>query len=497
MIGIEGQKVIEAKEMARIEKESIQEGASSEGYMLKAGEGIARRVEAFIEERKRAKKVTLLVGKGNNGGDAFVAGTFLMRRGFEVQAYHLVEAGDSSPLCKKHEKNFSGAGGKVIRGNEVPLEGVIVDGLLGTGFQGELEGTILEVIHKANRSRLPILSIDIPSGVNGNTGEVNPEAIYATETIYLGLPKLGFFIGDGYNYIGKLFQVDFGIDPKYLEKAQGNAFVVDEKVMPDLLPAIQRVRHKYQAGYVIALAGSPGMPGAAMLSCLAALRSGAGIVRLFHPKGMEDELIAAPHELIRNPYSWEDPSPIFEEAKRAKACLIGPGLGKGKEVCSFVQAVVSKLALPMVIDADGLYHLKEFPKRAVLTPHYKEMLHLLGKEKLTHGDCERFANQNGVTLVLKGAPTWIFHPEAAPLIIPKGDPGMATAGTGDVLTGMIAAFLAQGLQGREAATLGVYLHGTCGEIVASKQTSYDLIASDLIEVLPEAFQTLLARSLQE
>ena len=151
----------------------------------------------------------------------------------------------------------------------------------------------------------------------------------------------------------------------------------------------------------------------------------------------------------------------------------------------------------MVIDADGLYHIKVFPKGAILTPHYKEMLHLLGKEELSHDDCQKFADQNEVTIVLKGAPTWVFHPNSPLLIVPKGDPGMATAGTGDVLTGMIAALLAQGLQGREAATLGVYLHGTCGEIVATKQTSYDLIASDLIEVLPEAFQTLLARLPQE
>lgn len=490
-MNIVGQKVVEAGEMARVEKLSIKEGASDEGYMLKAGEGIARRVELFIEEKKQAKKITLLAGKGNNGGDAFVAGTFLLNGGYEVQAYHLVDASKASPLCQKHEKNFRHAGGIVKRGDEVPLQGVIVDGLLGTGFQGKLEGKILGVIENANQSRLPILAIDIPSGVNGNTGEVNPTAVKASETIYLGMPKIGFFIGQGYNYIGKLSHVDFGMDEKYIKEAKEKGFLINDQEMPALLPPIERIRHKYQAGYVIALAGSPGMPGAAMLSCLAALRSGAGIVRLFHPKGMEEEFAAAPLELIRHPYSWEDPDPIFEEAKRAKACLIGPGVGKGEGMHSFIQSVVSKLHLPMVIDADALYHLKVFPKGAILTPHGREMLHLLGKDQLSHDDCQAFAQQGEVTVVLKGAPTWIFHPKTSPLIIPKGDPGMATAGTGDVLTGMIAALLAQGLQGREAAALGVYLHGTCGEIVAAKQTSYDLIASDLIEALPEAFQQLL------
>lgn len=494
---IEGQKVIEAGEMAHIEKLSIEDGASSEGYMLKAGEGIAKRIESFVEEKGRAKKITLLVGKGNNGGDAFVAGTFLLNGGFEVQAYHLVDATESSPLCQKHEKKFIQAGGVVKRGEELPLEGILVDGLLGTGFEGKLEREIVEVIERANRSKLPILAIDIPSGVNGNTGEVDPIAIKAHETIYLGMPKIGFFIGQGYNYVGKLTRVDFGLGQKYCAMARGKGVVINDRAMPDLLPPIERVRHKYQAGYVIALAGSPGMPGAAMLSCLAALRSGAGIVRLFHPKGMEEEFAAAPLELIRHPYSWEVPDPIFEEAKRAKACLIGPGVGKGEGIHTFVQSVVSKLDLPMVIDADALYHLKVFPKGAILTPHYREMLHLLGKEELSHDDCQTFVDQGEVTVVLKGAPTWVFHPKTTPLIIPKGDPGMATAGTGDVLTGMIAALLAQGLKGREAAALGVYLHGTCGEIVAAKQTSYDLIASDLIEVLPEAFQQLLKQSSQE
>lgn len=221
------------------------------------------------------------------------------------------------------------------------------------------------MIEQANRSKLPILAIDIPSGVNGNTGVVAPIAIKAQETIYLGMPKIGFFIGQGYNFIGKLSRVDFGMDEKYITQAKGKAFLINDQAVPALLPPIERVRHKYQAGYVIALAGSPGMPGAAMLSCLAALRSGAGIVRLFHPKGMEEEFAVAPLELIRHPYSWREPEPIFEEAKRAKACLIGPGIGK--EMCSFIQSVVSKLDLPMVIDADALYHLKVFPKGAILT----------------------------------------------------------------------------------------------------------------------------------
>ncbi|MCB1106747.1 MAG: NAD(P)H-hydrate dehydratase [Chlamydiia bacterium] len=479
-------KVVRAEEMTRIEKVSIEEGASDEEYMLKAGEGIADRVEAFIEERILEKCVTLLVGKGNNGGDAFVAGTFLLNRGFHVEAYHVAAMEESSPLCQKHGKGFRGKFQEVLE-----LKGVLVDGLLGTGFQGVVKGKLQEIIEKVNRSKLPVLAIDIPSGVNGNTGEA-AVAIEATETLYLGMAKRGFFVGEGYNYVGQLRGIDFGMDQKYVKEATGVGYMVNEKELPTLLPPLKRDRHKYQAGYVIAVAGSPGMPGAAMLSCLAALRAGAGIVRLFHPEGMEKELAPSALELIRTPYKWGDDTPILEEAKRAKGCLIGPGMGKGEKVRAFLEALVPKLHLPMVIDADALYHLKRFPKGAILTPHHQEMLHLLGKDELSHDDCQTFADEHEVTVVLKGAPTWIFHPKTLPLIIPKGDPGMATAGTGDVLTGMIAAFLSQEVIGREGAALGVYLHGEAGEIAAKEKTSYDMIASDLIQALPSAFQKLFS-----
>ncbi len=480
-------KVVRSDEMMRIEKVSMKVGASDEAYMLKAGEGIANRVESFVKERGRNKKVTLLVGKGNNGGDAYVAGTFLLHRGFSVEAFHVVEMKEASPLCQKHGREFEGK-----RQDKLELNGVILDGLLGTGFQGKVQGKIKEIIEKVNESELPVLAIDIPSGVNGNTGEAKL-AVYADETLYLGMAKRGFFVGEGYNHIGKLHVIDFGMERNYIKETQGEGYLVNEKALPGLLPPLKRNRHKYEAGYVIAIAGSPGMSGAAMLSCLAALRTGAGIVRLFYPEGMEKELASSAYELIRTPYQWGDDSAILEEGERARGCLIGPGVGRGEEMHTFLQGFVAKLNVPMVIDADALYHIKAFPKGSILTPHYKEMFHLLGSNAVDHQACQAFANQNEVTVVLKGAPTWIFHPKLLPLIVTKGDPGMATAGAGDVLTGMIAAFLAQGIKGREAATLGVYLHGEAGEIAAKECTSYDMIASDLIKALPEAFQTLVKK----
>ena len=491
---LEGDKIVTAREMARVEKISIDAGASDEAYMLRAGEGIAEHVEMFIQKRRLNKEITLLVGKGNNGGDAFVAGTVLLQKGFHVFACPIADLDEATPLCQKHEQAFIRAGGEVCRGLEKDFKGVILDGLLGTGFKGKLKGKYLEWIEKANLSKCPILSIDIPSGVNGNSGEVDPIAIQAEETLFLGLPKRGFFYGEGYNFIGRSSGVDFGMEKHYLKEAKASAFLLNERILPSLLPLVKRIRHKYQAGYVVALAGSPGMPGAALLTCLAAMRSGAGIVRLFHPEGMEGELTLAPYELIRMSYPWGDPTHFFNESKRASAALIGPGLGRMEQMHTFVQQVASQLNIPCVIDADGLIHLKVFPKGAVLTPHHQEMLHLLGRETLTQERCQEFVELNGVTVVLKGAPTWIYHPQTSPIVVPRGDPGMATAGTGDVLTGIIAALLAQKVQGREAAVLGVYLHAIAGEIAAAAKTSYGMIASDLIEALPLAFQKLLTQS---
>jgi len=490
---LEENKVVLAKEMSRVEGLSIEAGFSGEAYMCKAGENLATHVEAFIHHHRLKKEVTLLVGKGNNGGDAFAAGVLLLNRSYIVRAHSVALSCETTPLCQKQEKLFVKSGGKVYRDKVEPFKGVILDGLLGTGCRGILGEEFVKMIQRANDSGLPILSIDIPSGVDGNIGKIDPIAISATETLFLGLPKLGCFLKEGYDSIGKLCAIDFGMDSFFLQRAEASAYLVDERSLMPFLPPMKRTRHKYEAGYVIAVAGSSGMPGAAMLSSLAALRTGAGIVRLFHPRGMEQELLSSPYELIRTSYTARDTSKMFQELKRANALLIGPGLGRSKLVHTFIQRVIEGLDFPCVIDADGLFLVKTFPKGSILTPHYQEMCRLLNDD-LTQELCQKFANQHSVTIVLKGAPTWIYHPHVSPFIVTAGDPGMATAGTGDVLTGMIAALMAQRVGKLEAAMLGVYLHALSGEIAAKRRTSYGMIASDLIEAIPDAFQYFLGKS---
>ncbi len=498
MIGssIEGVKIVKVSEMASLEERACQRGASALAFMEKAGCSIAIEVERFVRGRQYPLLVTLLIGKGNNGGDAYVAGFHLMQRGFSVTALQLVPAQECSPLSQQMHERFLCAGGKayeVVEGAfSFPLlQGVLLDGLVGTGFRGKAEDMLAFVIKKANASFLPILSIDIPSGIDGNTGEVS-SAIRATQTLYLGFPKLGCFLNEAWNYVGELRPIDFGLRDKEVEEAKEIAFLTHQEELCKLLPPLKRTRHKYEAGYVLAIAGSISMAGAALLSCSAALHSGAGVVRLFHPFGME--LGNAPHELIKEAWDGKEMGSLHHEIARAKVVLIGPGMGRTKEVERSLNRLFKEIPLPLVLDADALFFLKAhpswvFPAGTVLTPHRGEIHLILGELGgfSLEERCQAYVEAKRVTLILKGAVTWIFHPHTSPLINVRGDPGMATAGAGDVLAGIVAALIAQGLSSRVAAALAVHLHAVAGEKAARALTSYCVTASSLLDFLPDAF----------
>jgi NAD(P)H-hydrate epimerase len=246
------------------------------------------------------------------------------------------------------------------------------------------------------------------------------------------------------------------------------------------LPPIIPHRHKYQAGYVLGLSGSTLFQGAPKLAGLAALRAGAGIVRIFH----QGDIGSSPMELIAEPWGetrWH------QELKRANSLFVGPGLGIDRPTIDF-----ASLLIPLVVDADYLQEDLSFPQQAILTPHRQEMARLLGVgtigEEELFARAQKFVDERRVIVVLKGAPTFVFSQDTLPLLIDRGDPGMATAGSGDVLTGIIAALLAQKIVPREAAVLGVYLHAVAGETAASDLTSYSMIASDLLLYLHKAFK---------
>jgi NAD(P)H-hydrate epimerase len=493
-------KVVTAQTMTEIETLAYQAGFHAQDFMENAGRGIAGAVEHFIDACCLQKSILLLCGKGNNAGDAFVAGCYLLQKGYLVHAVQPSSLERSSALCQTNAKLFLAQGGKLIDLEHIDFVSysVLLDGIFGTGFKGEVKTPYAQLIQAANNSSRPILAIDIPSGLNGSTGETSQVVIQATATLFLGLPKMGFFLLNGWQTVGQLQHVDFGLPAQFSEEAPSLCQLSTVQSAAALLPAICRTRHKYQAGQVVGLAGSPGMPGAALLSSLAALRGGCGMMRLIHPPEMQYELANSPYELIK--VASESPSDILNWLKKGKANFVGPGLGCTDKVRQLLHVIIPQLP-PCVIDADALTLFAEeaftLPKQAILTPHTGEMQRLLhSKDPLilneeTLNRCQQYAEKQNVVLILKGAPTFIFAPQEPIHINPTGDPGMATAGSGDVLTGLLAALLAQGLSCHQAAILGTYLHGLSGQFAAQRRTSYSLIATDLIEHFSEAYQYLL------
>lgn len=487
-------KVISPSDLIKIEKKACQEGCSEEEFMEKAGREIANNIEVWMQRHNLPKQVCLLAGKGNNGGDGYVACRILLERGFSVQALTPYPKQVWGPLCSLQAERFMRKGGEVEMLSEttpLPTEGVLVDALVGTGFTKEAKGELAEAIIFANRVLLPKIAVDIPSGLCAETGKVVSVAVKADVTIYLEFPKIGFFLEEGWRYVGQLIHADFGLPASYQDKIAAKAFLIGSEQMKKKLPVLERTRNKYSAGYVLTLASSDTMPGAGALASYAALRSGAGIVRWFY---LGANVKQAPLEILS--CSIEEQEKLFwEEMKRAKACIVGPGLGRTNLSYKYIRKVVTKSKVPLVIDADALFFLAKhpttlIPPSSILTPHQGEWRRLVEAHRL-QGDflvaAQNFVEKTKTTLLVKGAPNFLFSSGQLPVILPFGNPGMATAGSGDVLSGILAALLAQKVPSYEAAILGCYLQGLAGDLAAIDKTEYSLIASDIIEYLPKAF----------
>lgn len=495
-------KVVSSQQMARLESLAYKDGFSEEDFMEEAGSGVALVAHDFVEEYGFDRHVILLCGKGNNAGDAYVAGIHLLHLDYHVEAYQLVPLNTCSSLCQRNSQRFIHDGGTIHEiqiADQItwPINGIIIDGIFGTGFKGEVEDPFATVIEHANFTGLPVIAVDIPSGLDGETGAANGPVIMAQETAFLGLPKTGFFLNEGWDHVGKLRAVDFGLPEEYIDQAEADLIMLSPEKVIGFLPPIKRSRHKYQAGHVIGLAGSPGMPGAAILAGMSALKGGAGIARILHPNGMQAELAASPPELIKVAYEFSERQDILDMLNIATAIFLGPGIGRDEPIRKLLKFLLPKLEKPMVIDADALTLMAEdklpVPKNAILTPHVGEMGRLLNIDTPKHITmdflklCQKYAQTHEIVLILKGGPSYIFNGEDTIKVNPTGDPGMATAGAGDVLTGLLTALLAQGLAPSAAAQLGVYLHGLAGEHAAQELTAYCMTASDILECFPMAF----------
>ncbi|MBI5473156.1 MAG: NAD(P)H-hydrate dehydratase [Ignavibacteriae bacterium] len=486
---------------------------------------------AFVDVFERhvpasfGKSVLVVCGKGNNGGDGFVIARHLANRGYGVHVILLCRKREPKGSAKtnldtllKHVSSRRSS----IRFDEVlskgklssvPIPTIVVDAIFGTGFTREVTGYYQHVIEWINASGAFVAAVDIASGVNATNGVVENVAVNANLTVTMGLAKVGHYVGAGRDHSGKVEVVDISI-PSFLFKPEKNATLrVEALDVQRQLPKRAVSAHKNSVGRVFVVAGSRTLSGAPFMSAQAAMRTGAGAVVLGVPKSLHSMLVRKATEVMITPLDETEEGtislsalPAIEEKVRwADVVAIGPGLSMNLETQSVVHHLLKTVEKPIVLDADGINAmearvsiLKKRKAATIITPHVGELKKLLNldAEEIERGrvDVARSASKAlNAVLCLKGAPTATAVPTGNVYLNSTGNPGMATAGSGDVLTGIIVSLLAQGMEPGAAAYCGVHIHGLAGDIAATKFGQRSLMALDILENIPDALNEIEGR----
>jgi NAD(P)H-hydrate epimerase len=527
-------KLVTSEQMRKIDKTTIEEiGIPGLELMEKAGLGSALLAKRNWDGEVENKKVVIFCGKGNNGGDGFVVGRYLASWGTEVEFYLLGKKeevkGDALVNLKKAiDLNLPVK--EILKEKEFPSElkaDLIVDAIFGTGFKGKATGLEEKAIQLINSSRIKVLSIDIPSGLDADTGLVEGVCVKADSTPTMGLPKIGQFFFPGKSYCRKVEVIDIGVPQNVIDEQKLNLNLITEEMVKSFLPHRPGDVHKGNCGKVFLLAGSTGMTGAATLASLSCLKAGAGMAILGIPKSLNEIMEIKVTEVMTKPLpdvrkkgalALRGLGEIMMALKWADCVALGPGLGQHFETVELVRRLVTRIELPMVIDADALNAiakdssiLNQAKAPLILTPHIGELSRLINvpieeisKDRIKYALDS--AKKFNCVLVFKGAPTIISEPEGEIYVNPTGNAGMATAGSGDVLTGIITGLLAQmimlknsevGSVGQdikksmlESALAGVYIHGLCGNLAKEEKGEMGMIAGDMMEKLPKALKQI-------
>ncbi|MFO0752588.1 MAG: NAD(P)H-hydrate dehydratase [Thermodesulfovibrionales bacterium] len=516
-------KVATAQEMREIDRIAIEEyGIPGPVLMERAGLAVARKVRELFPR----KKTVVLCGSGNNGGDGLAAARELFNRGAAVQVFLLAKKDSLSPDCAAQYRiakkmDLPVAFCRTVETEEL-RDAVVIDALFGTGLGRPVQGELARLFSLVNTTDVPVVSVDIPSGISSDTGEVVGEAIAADYTVTFGLPKRGHLLYPGAGYTGTLFVEDIGFPSSLLAADALSVERVDRESVAGMIAPRRRNSYKGDYGHVLVVAGSRGKTGAALMTAQACLRSGAGLVTLgipgtlldvFQERVTEEMCLPLPDDGNGMPAAEAVEEILGFSAQRIDVIAAGPGIGVSEGTMRVIAELVKRSAAPLVIDADGLTALgraagsekgirgllASAKSPIVLTPHPGEMARLLpgtgcGSREVEQdriGTALSFAKKTGAYLVLKGVPTVTATPEGAAFLNTSGNPGMATGGSGDVLTGVIASLMGQKMSPLQAAVLGVYLHGLAGDCAAAEKGERSLIASDLIRSLPAAFAACL------
>jgi NAD(P)H-hydrate epimerase len=515
-------RVLNAAQMREADRRTIEDiGIPSLVLMENAGRQVVAAMEAIHSDLSE-RQVAILCGRGNNGGDGFVVARTLVQRGVDVSVFLMGRVADVRGDARTNLEILGRLGVTVIeiadgQAWELHLSEVrdctlIVDAIFGTGLNAPLTGLIESVVTDVNASGIPVVSIDIPSGLSADSSEPIGESIEAGTTVTLGAPKLPLVLAPAETRAGDIVIADIGIPDEVIESVDGPRIeLLTRSTAREHLNPRTPDSHKGDYGHVLIVAGSRGKSGAAHLSGVGALRSGAGLVTVATPGSCQDVVASLAPEYMTVGLGEGDAGldpegvdPLLDMSRDVIA--IGPGLGQADGTREFIRAVVDRATMPLVIDADGLNAFSTEPDKltgregrdVIITPHPGEMARLVGMstDEVQSSRLEvarNFAVSHHLYVVLKGHRTLIATPDGKVFINPTGNPGMSTGGTGDVLTGMIAGWLAQLLDAEAACKLAVYLHGMAGDLAEADEGEVSMTAGDLAGRIGDAIMELTAR----
>ncbi len=508
--------IVSVSEMRTVDRLSVEEVKIPaillmENAGLKTAQAIAREFAPIAE-----KKICILCGKGNNGGDGFVVGRHLSRMGARVEFFSTARGEDFKGEAATNRSIAEALGLPVHDIEEAGqlkptfTPDLLVDALLGTGIRGEVSGLYREIIDWMNAQDVPVASVDTPSGIHCETGQIAGAAVQADLTVTMGNIKTGQLFFPARKLQGRFLVADLNAPDFVLKKVATHKFLVTPEDIVRFLPRRPGDAYKNTFGKVLVIAGSTGLTGAATMASLSALRSGAGMVVLGIPERFNSVLEEKVTEIMTAPLPETETGSLHSRAlealdrwlKWSHVLALGPGLSTHPETRTFVKALLRQTDKPLVVDADGINNLsaefeliRAYPADLVFTPHVGELSRLVGvsqeeilKNRLTV--VRESAQKLQAIVLLKGAPTLIAAPDGEVYVNTTGNPGMATAGSGDVLTGLIAGFLAQGLSGLQAALTGAFVHGMAGDLAAEALGQRGMIAGDILNFVPEALRRL-------
>jgi NAD(P)H-hydrate epimerase len=515
-------RILTAAQMREADRFTIEDiGIPSLVLMENAGRQVVAAIEAGYENQLTGR-VAVLCGRGNNGGDGFVVARTLLQRGVDTSVFVVGALVDVRGDARTNLDILGRLGVTVVEiadeqswelhFSEISQCTLIVDAIFGTGLKTAVSGMLETVIADINASDIPIIAVDLPSGLSADTPHLIGDCVGATMTVTLAAPKLPLVLPPGEAHAGDVVIADIGIPYEVIEGLEGpHVDLLTPEQLRELIEPRTADSHKGDFGRVTVVAGSIGKTGAALLAGMGALRSGAGTVTIATPAGclpivasMAPEVMTEPLAETGGGVAASAIDRILELAQDVIAC--GPGLGRTRETSEFVRALVDRASVPLVLDADALTLLAEEPGRlmgkddrdVIITPHPGEMARLVGSsiDEVQANRLEAaadFATTHRVYVVLKGHRTVIATPAGRLFINPTGNPGMATAGTGDVLAGMVAAWLAQLLDAEAACRLAVFLHGAAGDLAEAAHGQAAMTATDLLGQLGDALAALTRR----